>query len=57
MKPYILSLKGSTEIRTLDELKQLLTAMIENQNFEQCIIVKHAIDNYDELKQKKLRSR
>ncbi len=51
MKPYILSLKGSTQIRTLDELKQLLAAMIENENFEQCSIVKHVIDNYDELKE------
>lgn len=52
MKPYILNLKGSTQTRTLDELKQLLAAMIENENFEQCSIVKHAIDNYDELTKK-----
>jgi protein-arginine kinase activator protein McsA len=49
MKSYIVNLEGRTEIRTIDELKQLLEYMIENENYEQCSVIKYAIDNYDEL--------
>jgi len=49
MKSYIVNLEGRAEIRTIDELKQLLEYMIENENYEQCSVIKYAIDNYDEL--------
>lgn len=42
-----ISLKGSTSIRTLDELKELMDIMISYEKYEICSTIKFAIDNYD----------
>lgn len=49
MKSYVINLKGKNETRTLNELKNMLNYMIENENYELCSVIKEAIDNYDEL--------
>ncbi len=46
---YEVKLEGRTRIRTLDELKHLLNHCIENENYEQCSVIKYAIDNYQSL--------
>ena len=49
MKSYVINLKGKNETRTLNELKNMLNYMIENENYELCSVIKEAIDNYDVL--------
>lgn len=49
MKSYTMSIRGRTEIRSLDELKTLLDQAIEVENYELCSLIKQVIDNYDEL--------
>ena len=47
-----ISLKGSTSIRTLDELKELMDVMISYEEYEICSTIKFAINNYDTEVQK-----
>ena len=47
-----ISLKGSTSIRTLDELKELMDVMISYEEYEICSTIKFAINNYDKEVQK-----
>ena len=49
METRTIKLEGKTEFRSLDELKQLLNYMIEKEDYEQCVVIKFVIDNYDTL--------
>ena len=44
-----ISLEGSTKVRTLDELKELMKTMISYEEYEICSIIRDAIGNYNEL--------
>lgn len=50
MKSYTINLPGKTRLRTLDELNELLELSVKEENYELCLVIKEAIDNYDKYK-------